>query len=67
MTIMTLYYSLLWLAMMVIGGACYEQRIITKKRGKKYKTLEAAGWCLIIVAMLGFVHGLLGAFHLIVM
>lgn len=23
-TIQTLYYSLLWLAMMIIGGACYE-------------------------------------------
>ena len=35
-TIRTLWYSLLWLAMMVVGGACYEQRLIVKKRGKKY-------------------------------
>ena len=67
MTIMTLYYSLLWLAMMLVGGACYEQRFITKKRGQKFKTLEVAGWCIIIVAMLGFAHGVLEVFHLIVM
>ena len=30
-TIKTLWYSLLWLTMMLIGGACYEQRFYTKK------------------------------------
>lgn len=35
-TIHTLWYSLLWLGMMLIGGACYEQRFYTKKHdGKK--------------------------------
>ena len=65
MTIMTLWYTLLWAAMMVIGGACYEQRFITKKRGSKFKTLELAGWCIIIMAMLGMVHGVLYLFNLI--
>jgi hypothetical protein len=35
-TIKTLWYSLLWLCMMIIGGACYEQRFYAKKHnGKK--------------------------------
>ncbi len=35
-TINTLWYTLLWLGMMLIGGACYEQRFYTKKHnGKK--------------------------------
>ena len=67
MTIMTLWYSLLWLAMMLVGGACYEQRWITKNRGRKYQTLALAGWCIIITAMLGLVHGLLYIFHLVVL
>ena len=35
-TINTLWYSLLWVGMMLIGGACYEQRLIVKKRGSKF-------------------------------
>lgn len=65
MTIMTLWYSLLWVVMMVVGGACYEQRVYSKKHGKKLKTLELAGWCIIVVGMLGMVHGILYMFHLI--
>ena len=66
MTIMTLWYTLLWAAMMIVGGACYEQRFYYKKYGKKMKTLELAGWCIIIIAMLAFIHyGVLGTFHLI--
>lgn len=65
-TINTLWYSLLWLAMMIGGGACYEQRIIVKKLGHKLKTLELAGWCIIVIAMLGLVHGILAMMHLII-
>lgn len=64
-TINTLWYSLLWLGMMIIGGACYEQRYIVKKRGKKLQTLAIAGWTIIITGMLGFIHGILAIFHLI--
>lgn len=39
MGIMTLWYSLLFVAMMVIGGFCYEQPHFAKKNGKKYETL----------------------------
>ena len=35
-TIKTLWYSLLFVAMILIGGACYEQRFYAKKHdGKK--------------------------------
>ena len=65
-TIRTLWYSLLWLAMMLIGGTCYEQRLYSKKHnGKKMQSLALAGWVVIIMAMLGFVHGILAMFHLI--
>ena len=65
-TIKTLWYSLLWLGMMIIGGACYEQRFYAKKHdGKKMQTLALAGWLIIIIAMLGFIHGILAFFHLI--
>lgn len=65
-TINTLWYSLLWLGMLIIGGACYEQRFYSKKHnGQKMQTLALAGWCIIIMAMLGFVHGILAIFHLI--
>ena len=65
-TIKTLWYSLLWLTMMLIGGACYEQRFHTKKHdGKKMQTLALAGWCIIVLGTLGLVHGLLAIFHLI--
>ena len=66
MTIMTLWYSLLWLVMMLIGGACDEQRLIVKKRGEKLQTLALAGWLIIVTAMLGLVHGILGFFNLII-
>ena len=65
-TINTLWYSLLWVAMMVIGGACYEQRFYSRKHnGKKMQTVALAGWCIVILAMLGLVHGILAMFHLI--
>lgn len=65
-TIKTLWYALLWLVMMLVGGACYEQRFYTKKHdGKKMQSLALAGWVIIIMAMLGFVHGILAFFHLI--
>ena len=65
-TVQTLYYSLLWLAMMIVGGACYEQRLIQKRYGKKLKTLELVGWIVIVTAMLGLVHGILAFFNLII-
>ena len=65
-TIQTLYYSLLWLAMMIVGGACYEQRLIQKIKKKKLKTLELVGWIIIVTAMLGLVHGILAFFNLII-
>ena len=52
--------------MMVIGGACYEQRIIQKYKGKKLKTLELIGWVTITIAMLGLIHGILAFFNLII-
>ena len=64
-TINTLWYSLLWLAMLIAGGSCYEQRFIVKKLGHRLRTLELIGWCIIVIAMLGLVHGLLATFHLI--
>ena len=64
-TINTLWYSLLWVAMMIAGGSCYEQRMIVKKLGHKLKTLELAGWCIVVIAMLGLVHGILWYFKLI--
>ena len=64
-TIHTLWYSLLWLAMMIIGGTCYEQRFYSKKHnGNKMQTLALVGWFLIVLATLGLVHGLLAIFHL---
>lgn len=66
LTIKTLWYSFLWLAMMLLGGTLYEQRFYTKKHdGKKMQTLALAGWLIIIMAMLGFLHGVLAVFHLI--
>ena len=52
--------------MMVIGGACFEQKLIQKIKGKKLKTLELAGWVIIVTAMLGLVHGILAFFNLII-
>lgn len=65
-TIRTLWYSLAFLVMMVIGGAMYEQRFYSKKHdGKKMQTLAVAGWMIIFMAMLGFVHGIFSIFHMI--
>lgn len=65
-TIRTLWYSLAFLVMMLLGGAMYEQRIYSKKHdGKKMQTLAVAGWMIIFMAMLGFVHGILSIFHMI--
>ena len=62
-TLNTLWYSLLWVFMMVIGGLMYEQPHFVRKRQTKYKTLELCGWFIIIIAMLGLVHGVLYFFH----
>lgn len=67
MTIMTLYYTLLWVVMMIVGGLFYEQPYFSKKRGKKYETMAHVGWILIIAATVGLIHGILGFLHLIVM
>ena len=65
-TIRTLWYSLAFLVMIVIGGAMYEQRFYSKKHdGKKMQTLAVAGWMIIFMAMLGFVYGILSIFHMI--
>ena len=65
-TIKTLWYSLAFLVMMVIGGAMYEQRFYSKKHDdKKMQTLAVAGWMIIFMAMLGFVHGILSIIHMI--
>ena len=65
-TIRILWYSLAFLVMMIIGGAMYEQRFYSKKHdGKKMQTLAVAGWMIIFMAMLGFVHGILSIFHMI--
>lgn len=64
-TLNTLWYSLLWAAMMIIGGLMYEQPHFKRKDGTKYKTLELAGWCVIIMAMLGLIHAILAFFNLI--
>ena len=64
-TINTLWYSLLWLGLMIAGGSCYEQRFIVKKFHKKLPTLEMVGIIIIVAAMLGFLHGLLAFFNLI--
>ena len=55
-TINTLWYTLLWVGMMVLGGLMYEQPHFVRKRATKYKTLELAGWVIIITAMLGLIH-----------
>ena len=39
-TIKTLWYVLLWVCMMLVGGAFYEQRFYSSKHnGKKMQTL----------------------------
>ena len=65
-TINTLWYSLLWVFMMIVGGLMYEQPRFVRKRNEKYKTLELVGWVVIVGAMIGLIHyGILGTFHLI--
>lgn len=67
LTLNTLWYTLLWAAMMIIGGLMYEQPHFVRKRNTKYKTMELCGWIIIIMAMIGLVHyGILGALHWIV-
>ena len=67
MTIMTLYYTLLWVFMMIIGGLCYEQPHIVKVKGKKLETLSHVGWILIVAAMIGLIHGVLSFMGLILL
>ena len=52
--------------MIIVGGACYEQRFIQKYKGKKLKTLELVGWVIIVTTMLGLIHGILALFNLII-
>ena len=66
MTIMTVWYTLLFIGMLIVGGLMYEQPHFIRKRATKYKTLELCGWCIIITAMLGAIHGILYIFNLIV-
>ncbi len=62
---MTLYYILLWVAMMVTGILMYEQPLITKKKGFVLKALQQIGWIIMFVAMLGFFYGILALLGLI--
>lgn len=65
-TIRTLWYSLAFLVMIIAGGAMYEQRFYSKKHdGKKMETLAVTGWILIFCAVIGFLHGILSIFHMI--
>lgn len=62
---MTLYYTILWVVMMVTGILMYEQPLTTKKKGKVLKALQQIGWMIMFTAMLGLVHGILGVLGLI--
>lgn len=62
---MTLYYTILWVVMMVTGVLMYEQPLITRKKGKVLKALQQVGWMIMFTAMLGLVHGVLGLLGLI--
>lgn len=62
---MTLYYTILWVAMMVTGVLMYEQPLISRKKGKVLKALQQVGWMIMFTAMLGLVHGVLGLLGLI--
>ncbi len=67
LSINTLWYSLLWVFMMVIGGLMSEQPHFVRKKKEKYKTLELVGWVVIIAAMIGLIHyGVLGTLHWII-
>ena len=65
-TFHTVLYVVLWAFMMVIGGLMYEQPHFVRKRQTKYKTLELVGWFIIIMAMLGCLHGILALIHWII-
>ena len=62
---MTLYYTILWVIMMVIGVLMYEQPLITRTKGKVLKALQQIGWMIMFIAMLGFMHGILSLIKLI--
>lgn len=62
----TLYYSALWVIMMVIGILMYEQPLIQKRHNKILAALRQIGWILMFVAMLGLIHGVLAYFRLII-
>ena len=62
---MTLYYTILWVAMIVTGVLMYEQPLISRKKGKVLKALQQVGWMIMFTAMLGLVHGVLGLLGLI--
>ncbi len=62
---MTLYYIILWVAMIVTGVLMYEQPLISRKKGKVLKALQQVGWMIMFTAMLGLVHGVLGLLGLI--
>ena len=62
---MTLYYTILWVVMMVTGVLMYEQPLISRKKGKVLKALQQVGWMIMFTAMLGLVHGVLGLLGLI--
>lgn len=62
---MTLYYTILWVVMMVAGILMYEQPLTTKKKGRVLKALQQIGWMIMFTAMLGLVHGILGVLGLI--
>ena len=62
---MTLYYTILWFVMMIIGILLYDQPLITKTKGKVLKALQQVGWMIMFIAMLGFMHGVLSLIKLI--
>ena len=64
--IQTLYYSILWVIMMVVGLLMYEQPLIKKHHNKILEGLRQIGWMVIFVAMLGLIHGILAYFKLII-
>ena len=64
--IQTIYYSILWVFMMIIGILMYEQPLIQKRHNKILAALRQIGWMIIFIAMLGCVHGILAYFKLII-
>ena len=63
--IQTIYYSALWIIMMVIGILMYEQPLIQKKYNKILEALRQIGWMIMFIAMLGCIHGILAYCKLI--